>query len=240
VQFLACARPVCPAAVQKDCADQVGDVEKRTPTVVIHAKDKSGQDLVSVNVTSDGAVLTEQLDGRGIAVNPGVHTFRFEAAGNEPFEQKVVVGEGEHDRPITASFGGGGALGGGGGGEAPAAKKGVPVGGIILGVVGLIGMGVGSAFYVVGFNQKSTDESGCGATPQGCSSSEISDIRTKLAIGDVAFYTGVACLAGGIIWTIVHYTSGGGGKKEGAQAATFDVGPTALGHGAYASTTVHF
>ena len=39
-QFLACARDACPAAVKKDCADQIADVNKRTPSVVVRQRER--------------------------------------------------------------------------------------------------------------------------------------------------------------------------------------------------------
>jgi hypothetical protein len=233
-QFLACAQDACPGAVKKDCADQVAELDKRTPSVVVHAKDKNGQDLVTVKVTSDGEVLTEQLDGRAVRLDPGVHTVRFEAPGNEPVEQKVVLGEGEHDRPITASFGSGGAVGG-----APG-KKGAPIGAIVLASVGVVAMGVGGVFYALGFSQLGTDQSATGCKNMGgCSSGEINSIQTKLAVGDIAFYSGIAMAAVGIVWAIVHYTSS---NKEASAppAARFDFAPTTLGRGGVASTTIRW
>ncbi len=234
-QFLTCAREVCPAAVKKDCADQVADLDKRTPTVVVRAKDKAGQDLVAVKVTSDGAPLTDQLDGHSIPLDPGVHTFRFEAAGNEPVEQKIVLSEGERDRPITAQFGRGA--------EGPLVeshKKGAPIAAIIVSAVGLAGMGVGAAFWGVGLGQKSSDEgaTGCKNTG-GCSQSEIDSIHTKLVIGDVAFFAGTAVLVGGIIWTIVHYASPGH-EASSPPAALLDVSPTQYGRGAVASASIRW
>ena len=209
-QMLVCARDVCPAAVKKDCADQVADLDKRTPSVVLHAKDKGGQDLVAVKVTGDGAPLTEQLDGRAITLDPGVHTFRFEAAGNEPLEQKVVLAEGERDRNITVTFGKPG-----GDQPVPTTKKGAPIGAFIVAGIGLVGMGVGAAFWGIGLGDKSSAESGPTACKPTCPQSRVDDIHTKLVIGDVAFFAGTAILAAGLIWTIVHY-AGGGGNKEAA------------------------
>ena len=235
-QFLTCARDVCPAAVKKDCGDQVADLDKRMPSVVVRAKDKSGQDLVAVKVTSDGAPLTEQLDGRAIPLDPGVHTFRLEAEGNEPIEQKIVLAEGEHNRQVTAQFG---KPGGGGTLESPSGKK-APIAAFIVAGVGLAGMGVGAAFWGLGLAQKSSDEgaSGCKNTG-GCSQSEIDSIHTKLVIGDVAFFAGTAVLVGGVIWTIVHYASG---SKEGsaAPAAMLHVSPATYGRGAVASASIRW
>lgn len=217
-QMLVCARDVCPAAVKKDCADQVADLDKRTPSVVLHVKDKGGQDLVAVKVTGDGAPLTEQLDGRAITLDPGVHTFRFEAAGNEPLEQKIVLAEGERDRNITVSFGKGNDQ------VVPAAKKSAPIGAFIVAGIGLVGMGVGAAFWGIGLGQKGTDTGpgGCAPPPAGtgtgCSNTEIDSIHTKLIVGDIAFFAGTAILAAGLIWTIVHYASGPSSKEAPASA----------------------
>jgi hypothetical protein len=244
-QFLACAREACPAAVRKDCADQVADLVKRTPSVVFHAKDRNGQDLVAVKVTSDGKVLTEQLDGRSLPLDPGVHTFRFEAAGNEPLEEKIVLAEGEHDRAVNARFGGGAVEASTGGGPATStaapAKKGAPIGAFVVGGVGIVAMGVGATFYALAFSQKSSDQSATGCAPPngaGCPQSEIDSIKTKLVVGDIVFYTGVAALAGGLVWAIVHYASGG--HEQAAPVATVDVAPTAFGRGAVASTTIRW
>jgi hypothetical protein len=207
--MLVCARDVCPAAVKKDCADQVADLDKRTPSVVFHVKDKGGQDLVAVKVTADGAPLTEQLDGRAIILDPGVHTFRFEAAGNDPLEQKIVLAEGERDRNIIVTFGKGNDQVG------PAPGKKAPIGAFIVAGIGLVGMGVGAAFWGIGLGDKSTDESTCAPKAGGPGCTNVDDIHTKLVIGDVAFFAGTAILAAGLIWTIVHY-AGGGGNKEAA------------------------
>jgi hypothetical protein len=233
-QFLVCARDVCPAAVKKDCADQVAELDKKTPSVVFHAKDKAGQDLVAVKVTADGAALTEQLDGRSITLDPGVHTFRFEAAGNDPLEQKIVLAEGERDRAVTVNFGKGVEAGPGGGGH-----KSAPIAAFVVSGIGLVAMGVGGAFWGIGLGQKGTDEGPGGCKPN-CSQAEIDDIHTKLVIGDIVFFGGVAVLAGGLIWTIVHYASGGGSKEGSAQGATFDIAPTVYGRGAVASTTIRW
>ncbi len=235
-QFLACARDVCPAAVKKDCADQVAEIDKRTPTVVVRAKDKAGQDLVAVKVTSDGEPLTEQLDGHAVPLDPGVHTFRFEAAGNEPFEQKVVLGEGEHNRPITANFGKGGADVGAGGGSG---KKGAPIGAFVVGGIGLVAMGVAPIFYAMGLSERSSILNGTQICTTSTCTSEKNDISSKLVVGDIFMFGGAAVLAAGIIWTIVHYTTG---SKEASTppVASFDVSPTVFGRGAVASTTIRW
>ncbi len=242
-QFLSCARDACPAAIRKDCADQVPAVQQRTPSVVFHAKNKTGQDLVAVKVLADGQPVAEQLDGRSIPLDPGVHTFRFEAAGSAPVEQKIVLAEGEHDRALTARFGGGetatsSAV------AAPSEKRGAPVGAFVVGGVGLVAMAIAPVFYAMGLGQKSTDEAPGGCAPSGggagCSPSEIDSIRTKLVVGDALLIGGGVVLATGVVWAIVHYASGGHKEASNPPAAMFDVAPTAYGRGAVASTTIRW
>jgi hypothetical protein len=224
---------------------------------VFHAKDKSGQDLVAVKVSADGKPVTEQLDGRSIPLDPGVHTFRFEAEGNDPLEQKIVLAEGEHDRAVNARFGSAGAVETGPVAPPPE-KKGAPIGAFVVGAVGLVAMGIAPVFYVMGLNQKSGDEAPGGCAPAGggagCPQSEIDSIQTKLIVGDVLMFGGAAVLATGIIWTIVHYASGGSHKEAAnppvagsaaggtarAPDVLFGVTPTALGRGAVASTTIRW
>src|SRR5271167_2677163 len=49
--FRRCAAQGCPQMVVQDCGGWLGDVEKSLPTVVVTAKDGSGNDLVDVKVS---------------------------------------------------------------------------------------------------------------------------------------------------------------------------------------------
>jgi hypothetical protein len=71
------------------------------PTLTLTAQDVSGRDVVDARVLIDGNPVSEKLDGKAIAVNPGVHVFRFEAQGGASAEERVVVSEGEKARKIT-------------------------------------------------------------------------------------------------------------------------------------------
>ena len=79
--FVTCAAARCPAIVQKDCATWLAAVDEALPSVAIHARDGAGRDLTEVRVTVDGSTLIEKLDGRARSLDPGAHTFVFEAAG---------------------------------------------------------------------------------------------------------------------------------------------------------------
>jgi hypothetical protein len=104
-ELISCAQEDCPAVVKKDCLTWLAEVEESVPTIVISAKDGSGADLADVRVSLDGEALTEKLDGSAIAVDPGLHTFRFEVIGVEPVENKIMIREGERNRSVTVTIG---------------------------------------------------------------------------------------------------------------------------------------
>src|SRR6185312_12809902 len=65
-QLVLCARDACPRAIQKDCKRWLGEVEAAMPTVVIHAVDPSGGDIVGARALVDGVRLDGALDGRAV------------------------------------------------------------------------------------------------------------------------------------------------------------------------------
>jgi hypothetical protein len=104
-KFRACARQVCPLIVQKDCAAWLDQVQSSLPTVVPIATDASGNGLPAVKVSMDGKVLIEKADGSAMEVNPGTHTFLFEAPDGTKAEKTVLVGEGDKQTRVTAVVG---------------------------------------------------------------------------------------------------------------------------------------
>jgi hypothetical protein len=68
------------------------------------AKNAAGSDLVDVKVTVDGAPLATKLDGLAVDVDPGAHTFAFEAPDGR-VEQKVVITEGGKAQRVSVAFG---------------------------------------------------------------------------------------------------------------------------------------
>jgi hypothetical protein len=95
VQFQACARRECPAIVQTDCGAWLDAVERTLPSVVLSAKDAEGHDVLEAKVDIDGKPLVPRLDGHAVAVNPGLHSFRFEQADGTSATTQVLVKEGK-------------------------------------------------------------------------------------------------------------------------------------------------
>src|SRR5882724_84046 len=80
-QLLVCAASACPADVRTECTRRVAEVNAAMPTVVFAAKDQTGKDLAAVKVTMDGEPLADRLDGTALSVDPGEHSFVFDAEG---------------------------------------------------------------------------------------------------------------------------------------------------------------
>lgn len=78
-QFLACSATHCPPVIATDCATWAAEVLQATPTIVIDAKDQSGHDVGDATLMIDGRVMTHQLDGKAIPVDPGSHTIDVSA-----------------------------------------------------------------------------------------------------------------------------------------------------------------
>ena len=60
-------------------------------------------DLTAVKVTMDHEVLSSALDGTALPIDPGIHTFTFEAAGQRPVTKSLVQGHGPAPRLSRAT-----------------------------------------------------------------------------------------------------------------------------------------
>ena len=70
------------------------------------AKDGAGVDLTAVTVSMDGEPLTDTLSGTAVAVDPGEHTFTFDAAGQARVTKKQgLIQQAQKDRSELVTFG---------------------------------------------------------------------------------------------------------------------------------------
>jgi hypothetical protein len=99
-----CASTSCPTDIREECSRHLPQIEAATPSIVFAAVDATGRDITAVAVTMDGDLLTRQLDERAIAIDPGEHTFRIEAAGHPAIEKKLSIPEGEKNRYVRFDF----------------------------------------------------------------------------------------------------------------------------------------
>jgi hypothetical protein len=102
---LVCSAPSCPNDIREECVRRVGELNVAIPTIVFDVRDADGGDLVAVKVSLDGQLLTDHLDGTAVAIDPGPHTFTFEAAGQPRVEKKLLIREGQKDRNEVVTLG---------------------------------------------------------------------------------------------------------------------------------------
>jgi hypothetical protein len=93
-----CIDPACPRLVREDCTQRLNEVTNAVPSLIFSAKDETGRALSAVAVTIDGKPWVDHLDGSPLEVDPGEHTFGFQAAGLPKTTLKLVIREGERAR----------------------------------------------------------------------------------------------------------------------------------------------
>ncbi len=227
-ELAVCAAPACPAAVRNECNRRLVELNAALPTVVLSATDGTGNDMSAVTVTIDGAPLAAALDGRAVAVDPGNHVFRFEAAGKTAVEKTVIVGEGVKDRHIEVAF----APASGAAVVAPVPSPsasahplppssdtgrggGVRTAGWVVGSVGLAGgiaAGVFGGLAIAGAsNAKSECLLNCSANTNPAARADMQTASTYATVSTAGFIAGGALLAGGVVMILV-----GGPKPSGS------------------------
>src|SRR4029077_9552446 len=101
--YQSCSRATCAGLVQK-CSAKYLALTADLPSVVPVVTDEAGEPHVDVQVKVDGELVSSRLDGRGITVEPGVHEFAFVGGGGVSTTQKIMIIEGQKNRPIAATI----------------------------------------------------------------------------------------------------------------------------------------
>jgi hypothetical protein len=203
-QLLVCASESCPGVLRKECSGWLDEVDQALPTVVLSARGPDGKDLAEARVLFDGALLAERLDGKAVPVDPGEHFFRFEIAGGESRDVKVLVHQGKKNREVSVSFQkqrpaavagaaeGADADKGGKAGAGAAKARPVPAMVYVLGGVGILGLGGMAFFESRGLSQRSDlDARGC---KPGCPQADVDAAKQNILVGDILLGVGVASL----------------------------------------------
>jgi len=174
-----CAKEACPALLTKDCNKWLAELETIIPSVVLDPRAPTGGLRADVRVKLDGVALTEKIDGRPIVVEPGSHTFLFEADGAAPVTRTLMIREGEKNKKITVTL-------------APVADAGpverpIPLGVWVFGGVSVAALATSAVFAIDGLGKKS-DLDEC--KPR-CSPDDVDAMSTRFTFADVALGAGV-------------------------------------------------
>jgi len=200
-----CAAPACPDPVKSSCQQRLQDAERAVPSVVFQVKDGAGNDVPSVKVSVDGRARDERV-GSALSLDPGSHTFTFEAPGLPSATKTLVLVEGVKDRSETVTLAAPAAA------PAPDATPAAPAAttdqtpaaggggssqktiGLVVGGVGIAGLVVGSVFGLMASSEWSQ------AVKDG-SESEKNTANSQATVSTVAFIAGgVLVASGAILW----------------------------------------
>ncbi len=182
-KLLACGAQTCPDLLRQDCAGWLAEVERDLPSVIVSARDGGGRDLVDVRVIIDDELVLVRLDGKPIALDPGVHKVRLERSGSPPVEREIVVQSGEKNRAVSATFGDGQ--------KPPMPARRLDTVAWTLGGVGLVALGSFTFFAITGERQYRDLSSSC--SPR-CNPSDVQSVRTRFVIADVSLGVGLVSL----------------------------------------------
>lgn len=211
-ELLTCGRDVCPAALRKDCASWIEEVDRSLGSIVFRVVDAQGHDLTRAEISIDGETVVKRVDGWAVAVEPGRHEVRAVVAGYPILEQKVVVAEGEKNRTVVFRLPDPARV------EPPRAAppsdqassephgEGVPAAVWITGGASIVAFGAFAYFGITGTSELSKLQDECGVT-RACSKREVDDVKTTLVVGDVAAAVGVVAVGLFTYFLVDHLSS---------------------------------
>jgi len=208
-----CAQETCPAAVRSGCTKWLRELIDSQPSLVVTARE-ADRDVSDVVVYVDGEQVADTLTGRAIEVDPGKHVIKLARRGHAPLEQAVVVVDGVKNRTIQFELAA--PPGKAPAPSTPAARRGVPVGGIVFGGLGLGALATFTVLAFSGTRDLDRMRDTCGQT-HSCLDTDVRAVKTKLITGDAFLAAAVVSLGVGVGLTIRHYT----GEPEASRAAAF-------------------
>ena len=176
-QAAVCARESCPALLVKDCTKWLNELDAAIPTVVLDPRTPAGGLRTDVRVKVDGMIVSEKLDPKPLAVEPGSHSFVFEADGATPAERTILLRDGEKNKKVSVTMTPAG----------DASARPIPLGVWIFGGASLVALATSAVFALDGLGKKSDLES---CKPR-CSSSDVDAMSSSFTLADVALGAGV-------------------------------------------------
>jgi hypothetical protein len=94
----------CPEQLRTECAELLEKVRSEQPTVSFSVLDENGKDVSNVRVFSTDELISEGLDGRAIAMDPGKHRLRFLLPWGDVLSNDVLIREGEKNRLVQVKI----------------------------------------------------------------------------------------------------------------------------------------
>lgn len=209
-QFLTCVADSCPAVLRRECSPWLLDLEARTPTLLVVAKDENGQTLRDATVTIDGDAAAATIAITSVPVDPGEHVIRITPSFAPALEKRIVLRDGERNArldvviPSPARAAQSAAMDRSS--EPPTARRASLVPPLVASGFAVLGLGVFTTFALVGKSQESARAASCGPR---CSDQQLRPVEQSYLIADIGLAVGVVATA----TAAVLFLTGNGGSS---------------------------
>jgi hypothetical protein len=205
----------CPNEIRAECVALYTEVQRNIPTVTFSAVDARGADVVDVRVYSDDALLCQRLDGRALAIDPGMHRFRFEFAAGGVVSTNVLIREGEKNRILTARAPKTAAAmpeAAGSAAEQSRGDRALPAGFWLTAGVGVAALGSFATFALLGHGEKDKIEA-CSPSCPASRHDTFTALRRDYLLADLSLGVAVAS-AGVATWLLLSPRSPNSANDE--------------------------
>jgi hypothetical protein len=195
--FRQCSASACPSQIIRDCWGWTEEVDRQIPSVSF-AVTADGVNRADAQVFIDDQALLEKLSGRAIDINPGPHRVRVLLPPFEPFEEEVVIVEGDKFRVVEVKFVSPHAdpnpLAPMPGPAQPEIEKNrpVPMATYVLGGVGAAAALNGAAWGIANLVLRSKMEDRCAPD---CSDKSIGVLKQRALVADISWGVSIVSLA---------------------------------------------
>jgi hypothetical protein len=180
-----CAAEACPALLQRDCVGWLDQIEPQIPSLTFRVT-VDGMSRTDAQVFIDDAPTSEPSVGKAVDLDPGPHRVRVVVAGLAPFEDRVMLSEGERYRMVQVALTSPPR-------PPPEMHRPVPLATYVLGGVAIAGAVSGAFWSASSISGRNELEETCAPT---CSQSRVDDLRRRAMLADVSWGVSVLSLAG--------------------------------------------
>jgi hypothetical protein len=221
-QLLLCSSATCPGALISDCGNWLNDLDQVVPSLVLVVR-VDGKEGTDAQLFVDDQPILETT--HAIKVNPGRHSVRAELRPFGPYEESVLMAEGQRMRIVSIDF------------KSPSptlalppapressravplpSNRPVPVLVYPLLGAGLAGLASFGVFAAIGKSKQGELEKQC--EPR-CTDSDLRPMKTAYLIGDISAGVGAVALLGAAI----AYFARPAEEPAPAPALSFGMGP---------------
>jgi hypothetical protein len=196
--FLLCSATRCPAQVQRDCVNYLEQVQVELPSVVLRVL-ADGASRADVSVSIDGRVVLDKLNGKALELNPGGHELRVTLDGYHPYQQSLIVSEGERFRVVEVVF----STPKQAPVEAPRKlerHRPIPWSTYLLGGLGIVAVSSGVGWGLSTWALRDELQAGCAPI---CSRASVSILKQRALFADVSWGIGaVSLITAGIFYVL--------------------------------------